>query len=171
MRYPGPPTLPLFVSPRKETAQETRHGQDGDFVSDDVPFSCCSRTALRPCIHHGIMSSSSVYRYDPQRQFSVSTIGCQKALVTATKNLLKANIAVLLLLTALQITVSFGSRLLQTAYSSSDTGLGTHMSWIFGTNSHLKRSSQIQSELQDNATDDEEFSSKVPTVKEQETEN
>ncbi|CAG4954177.1 unnamed protein product [Parnassius apollo] len=35
------------------------------FVADNVPYSCCSKDALSPCIHHGVTQIGLIYKYDP----------------------------------------------------------------------------------------------------------
>nr|CAD7579915.1 unnamed protein product [Timema californicum] len=67
----------------------------GEFVSDDVPFSCCSTETMRHCIHYKMLTTNAIYRYEPQRHISVSQIGCYSAIITATRKLLKKIIYVL----------------------------------------------------------------------------
>ncbi|KAJ9592573.1 hypothetical protein L9F63_015774, partial [Diploptera punctata] len=90
----------------------------GDFVSDDVPFSCCSGGSLRPCIHHKILSTHHIYRYDPQRHLSISTRGCSKALEQAGNDNISKQSVLTVITATVQAIIGVCSRILQTSVMS-----------------------------------------------------
>ncbi len=50
-------------------------------MSDDVPFSCCSTKAERPCIHHHVHQNDRHLNYDYNLQVTLNTMGCKEALM------------------------------------------------------------------------------------------
>jgi len=49
---------------------------DGLFYDNSVPFSCCDRDALRPCIHESVTSSDAHFAYDVAHDLTIYTKGC-----------------------------------------------------------------------------------------------
>ncbi|KAK3596023.1 hypothetical protein CHS0354_032546 [Potamilus streckersoni] len=53
-----------------------KSGFDDGFISDDVPFSCCSPTSMRPCIHHHVHDNDLHYNYDYRTSMTINKKGC-----------------------------------------------------------------------------------------------
>jgi len=49
---------------------------DGLFYDNSIPFSCCDRDALRPCIHESVTSSDAHFAYDVAHDLTIYTKGC-----------------------------------------------------------------------------------------------
>ncbi|XP_015590994.1 uncharacterized protein LOC107265747 isoform X2 [Cephus cinctus] len=134
---------------RIEDADEK--GDENEFLADDVPFSCCLKDILGPCVHHNIMAGSDAYLYDSNDKVSIATAGCHsKMLSTAT---LVGNLIVLVLffLSVYQLVLSLLLRLLQTAHSNTfyiGPRKSHYVAWIFG--------SMPLQENSDKLTDEEE---------------
>lgn len=60
-----------------------RYLQNGEFIKDDAPFSCCDMTAPRPCVHHDVLNVSA-HRFVGTRG-TLYTEGCSYALITFWK--------------------------------------------------------------------------------------
>ncbi|XP_049857789.1 peripherin-2-like [Schistocerca gregaria] len=129
-----------------ESGNESEVAEVGEdmpqFVSDDAPFSCCSSDQLRPCVHHGVLSRSPIYRYDPQRLgMSLWKSGCRKAIQRADRHLMRSAAALLICFFILQVMqpliracLSAGTRLLQTGLFSTMVEEGPYFrAWLFGT--------------------------------------
>lgn len=55
--------------------------ENGAFTTDDVPFSCCSAEARRPCIHHHVHDNRKHYNYDYRQAVTLNLKGCREALM------------------------------------------------------------------------------------------
>lgn len=53
----------------------------GQYLTDDVPFSCCRPTSPRPCIHHQVQDNDIHYNYDYRTGLTLHTIGCKEKLM------------------------------------------------------------------------------------------
>lgn len=53
----------------------------GQYLTDDVPFSCCRPTSPRPCIHHQVQDNDIHYNYDYHTDLTLHTIGCKEKLM------------------------------------------------------------------------------------------
>ncbi|GFS27029.1 peripherin-2 [Elysia marginata] len=91
---------------------------DGEFIKDDVPFSCCSRHAKRACVHH------SVSRFSQHEGISGATLhesGCADTIHDQFHKFLLAPtmwlLCIILILQAVDIPVM---RLLQTSIFTAD---------------------------------------------------
>ncbi|WAR30796.1 PRPH2-like protein [Mya arenaria] len=50
-------------------------------TSDDVPFSCCSTSVLRPCIHYDVHENARHYKYDYRTGTTLNSLGCTDRLM------------------------------------------------------------------------------------------
>lgn len=77
--------------------------KEGQYLSDDVPFSCCNADAHRPCIHHGVHTNSKHYNYDYANHITLNKIGCTEALMKDFGQYLQKAGGLLLFLFFLQV--------------------------------------------------------------------
>jgi len=50
---------------------------NGDYLSDDVPFSCCKSEGVRPCIFMQIHDNEAHFNYEFQKDLTVYKDGCR----------------------------------------------------------------------------------------------
>ncbi|XP_075983225.1 peripherin-2-like [Anticarsia gemmatalis] len=88
------------------------------FVSDNVPYSCCSMDELYPCIHHGITKVGTIYKYNPQKQLTIWNAGCEEKLISEMMSVSWRFNAVTALIIVAMIMQVIATRYLHTAYRS-----------------------------------------------------
>lgn len=89
------------------------------YLNDDVPFSCCDATHLRPCVHHHVHDNNLHYNYDFRSGVTLYKIGCTDALMAYFGKRVLLNIGlVLITLTILELFLMITTRLLQTSIST-----------------------------------------------------
>ncbi|CAH2094675.1 unnamed protein product [Euphydryas editha] len=105
------------------------------FVADNVPYSCCSMNAMWPCIHHGVTQMGTIYKYNPTKQLTIWTDGCEEKLISEMMSVswrFNAVMALIILAMVLQI---IAARYLHTAYIN-----GLHVGNRIKCNAYLLRS-------------------------------
>ncbi|XP_041354561.1 peripherin-2-like [Gigantopelta aegis] len=86
------------------------------YTNDDVPFSCCSATANRPCIHHHVHDNHVHYNYDYKVETTINRLGCKQALTTYYGNGILTYVGILILSSSFfQILIVLVTRLVQTS--------------------------------------------------------
>ncbi|XP_045776868.1 photoreceptor outer segment membrane glycoprotein 2-like isoform X1 [Maniola jurtina] len=88
------------------------------FVADDVPYSCCSMTAMWPCIHHGITQVGKIYKYDPSQQLTIWEDGCEEKLIGEMMSVSWRFNSVMALIIIAMILQIIAVRYLHTAYKN-----------------------------------------------------
>ncbi|XP_014675439.1 PREDICTED: photoreceptor outer segment membrane glycoprotein 2-like [Priapulus caudatus] len=63
----------------------------GEFLQDNVPFSCCDPKSHRPCIHHNVQDNHKHYNYDYAAKTTLYTVGCKNALMMYFGDVLLVN--------------------------------------------------------------------------------
>ncbi|KAJ4441257.1 hypothetical protein ANN_11111 [Periplaneta americana] len=91
MRYPGPLTFPLCVSPRKETVQEVRHGQMSQLVPSATGWMEASLHSHRHNNTDEDLNSASenarrARHYRHNRKEKITVVYQKNARTTITKN-------------------------------------------------------------------------------------
>ncbi|KAK9871042.1 hypothetical protein WA026_010000 [Henosepilachna vigintioctopunctata] len=100
-----------------------------------TPFSCCSMTVLAPCIHYDIEETGTVYKYTPEYNLSISTVGCYETLKKRKQKVGWGITGKLLLILFLQILLTILIRLIQTGHFEKMKFEGrsrTYIIWLFG---------------------------------------
>ncbi|PVD26169.1 hypothetical protein C0Q70_13838 [Pomacea canaliculata] len=88
--------------------------QNGEFIKDDAPFSCCDMTAPRPCVHHDVLNVSA-HRFVGTRG-TLYTEGCSYALITFWKTyVIYPTFVALIILIFMHLVSIILARLLQTS--------------------------------------------------------
>ncbi|XP_078035186.1 uncharacterized protein LOC144469129 [Augochlora pura] len=105
----GPQLEEQSVPDDREEAESTR--------TADVPFSCCSNDIPKPCVHHDILNPSAAYDYNPKHP-TIATLGCRTKIMDRAVTVRIFLSGYLAVVTVYQVTLSFLSRLLQTAHSN-----------------------------------------------------
>ncbi|XP_060081665.1 peripherin-2-like [Ylistrum balloti] len=107
----------------------------GDYLNDDVPFSCCVANVLRPCVHHHVHDNDMHYNYDYRAQVTLHGTGCKDALMEIYGNRLLTEVGALVLsISFLQMITVLVMRLLQTSVDGSlenDDPMETSIGYIF----------------------------------------
>ncbi|KAF9810968.1 hypothetical protein SFRURICE_001491 [Spodoptera frugiperda] len=88
------------------------------FVSDNVPYSCCSTEELYPCIHHGVTQMGTIYKYNPATQLTIWNAGCEEKLISEMMTVSWRFNAVMALIIIAMIMQVVAVRYLHTAYRS-----------------------------------------------------
>ncbi|CAK1583737.1 unnamed protein product [Parnassius mnemosyne] len=88
------------------------------FVADNVPYSCCSKDVLSPCIHHGITQVGLIYKYDPTKQLTIWSEGCEEKLINEMMSVSWRFNAVMSLMILKMILQMIAVRYLHTAYKN-----------------------------------------------------
>ncbi|CAB3245673.1 unnamed protein product [Arctia plantaginis] len=91
---------------------------DHKFVSDNVPYSCCSMDVLYPCIHHGVTQMGTIYKYNPTTQLTIWNAGCEEKLISEMMSVSWRFNAVMALIIVAMIMQVVAVRYLHTAYRS-----------------------------------------------------
>ena len=56
---------------------------DGQYLVDDVPFSCCNTLSPRPCIQEHLSNATAHYNYEPRTErLNLWMQGCRQALLS-----------------------------------------------------------------------------------------
>jgi len=53
-----------------------RHIHNGEFITESVPFSCCSVKSFRPCISNFVHDSKRHFEYDPKKEMTINRDSC-----------------------------------------------------------------------------------------------
>uniref|UniRef100_A0A3Q3KMV4 Photoreceptor outer segment membrane glycoprotein 2-like n=1 Tax=Mastacembelus armatus TaxID=205130 RepID=A0A3Q3KMV4_9TELE len=89
---------------------------EGKYLTDGVPFSCCSTFSPRPCIQQQISNSSAHFNYDQQSlQLNLWRRGCRQALLDHYTGIMQSIGLTVLLIWLFELLVLTGVRYLQTA--------------------------------------------------------
>ncbi|XP_013183559.2 photoreceptor outer segment membrane glycoprotein 2-like [Amyelois transitella] len=105
------------------------------FVADNVPYSCCSKEVMTPCIHHGVTKINAIYKYNPSNQLTIWKDGCEEKLISEMMTVSwRFNAVMSLIIIAMIIQVT-AVRYLHTAYRS-----GLHEGNRIVCNAYLFRS-------------------------------
>ncbi|KAL3874447.1 hypothetical protein ACJMK2_037459 [Sinanodonta woodiana] len=108
-----------YLNDAKLQALRTSGFEDG-FISDDVPFSCCSPTSMRPCIHHHVHDNDLHYNYDYRKSMTINTKGCAITLMEYYGEwVLMTAGAIVICLSLFQVILIALTRILQTSISQS----------------------------------------------------
>lgn len=86
------------------------------FVSDNVPYSCCSMDELCPCIHHGVTQMGTIYKYNPTKQLTIWSAGCEEKLISEMMSVSWRFNCVMALIILAMILQVIAVRYLHTAY-------------------------------------------------------
>ncbi|XP_026164036.1 photoreceptor outer segment membrane glycoprotein 2-like [Mastacembelus armatus] len=93
-----------------------RSNVEGKYLTDGVPFSCCSTFSPRPCIQQQISNSSAHFNYDQQSlQLNLWRRGCRQALLDHYTGIMQSIGLTVLLIWLFELLVLTGVRYLQTA--------------------------------------------------------
>ncbi|XP_068454815.1 photoreceptor outer segment membrane glycoprotein 2-like [Clinocottus analis] len=93
-----------------------RSNVDRKYLTDGVPFSCCSPSSPRPCIQQHVSDRSLHYNYDQRsQQLNLWSEGCRPALLNHYTGLLQSIGLTVLLIWLFELLVLTGVRYLQTA--------------------------------------------------------
>lgn len=71
-----------FVDTSDPDVRDQIHTGSG-YQTDEVPFSCCSRYARRPCISHSVHDNSRHFNYDYQVSFDDAMIIWERTVIKA----------------------------------------------------------------------------------------
>lgn len=93
--------------------------KSGDYLNDDVPFSCCIADVLRPCVHHHVHDNDMHYNYDYRTKVTLHGMGCKNALMEIYGRILTDVGALVLSISFLQMITLTIMRLLQTSVDAS----------------------------------------------------
>ncbi|XP_050675001.1 peripherin-2-like [Leptidea sinapis] len=124
-----------FYIPWYSAGQSTDTSTVRKFVADNVPYSCCSRYVMWPCIHHGIMQKGIIYKYEPP-MLTIWEAGCEEKLINemmAVSWRFNAVMSLIIMAMTLQVVAV---RYLHTAYRS-----GLNVENQITCNAYLLRSS------------------------------
>ncbi|XP_032521395.2 photoreceptor outer segment membrane glycoprotein 2-like isoform X1 [Danaus plexippus] len=88
------------------------------FVSDNVPYSCCSMDVMWPCVHHGVTKIGKIYKYDPGKQLTIWRDGCEEKLIEEMMTISWRFNAVMFLIILAMISQIVAVRYLHTAYKN-----------------------------------------------------
>ncbi|XP_063539326.1 photoreceptor outer segment membrane glycoprotein 2-like [Cydia strobilella] len=105
------------------------------FVSDNVPYSCCSMDVMQPCVHHRVAHEDTVYKYNPRQKLTIWEAGCEEKLINEMMTISWRLIAVMALITIAMILQGIAVRYLHTAYRS-----GLHIGNQVACEAYLLRS-------------------------------
>ncbi|XP_047033980.1 peripherin-2-like [Helicoverpa zea] len=97
---------------------DTKTFSNHKFVSDNVPYSCCSTEELYPCIHHGVTQMGTIYKYNPSTQITIWEAGCEEKLISEMMLVSWRFNAVMALIIIAMIIQVIAVRYLHTAYRS-----------------------------------------------------
>ncbi|KAF5284600.1 hypothetical protein FQR65_LT02426 [Abscondita terminalis] len=106
------------------------------FNNKSTPFSCCSMTSMSTCVHYGVESTSPVYRYTRDLNFSISPFGCTTALTDKKKSVGWDIFGRITVLSFLEFTIAIVLRLYQSAHSIEYRFKDVnrkYIAWIFGS--------------------------------------
>ncbi|XP_033736300.1 peripherin-2-like [Pecten maximus] len=107
-----------YISEAKKTLLTSY--KTGDYLNDDVPFSCCIADVLRPCVHHHVHDNDIHYNYDYRTKVTLHGVGCKDVLVDIYGNHLLTDVGALVLsISFLQLITVTIMRLLQTSVDGS----------------------------------------------------
>ncbi|XP_072929493.1 RDS/peripherin-like protein xRDS35 [Epargyreus clarus] len=124
--------IPWFTTSETEDSNDIA---DRKFVADNVPYSCCSLNAQWPCIHHGITKQSAIYKYDPLKQLTIWSDGCEEKLISEMMSVSWRFNAVMALIIVAMISQVIAVRYLHTAYRN-----GLHAGNQISRDAYLLRS-------------------------------
>ncbi|KAJ8984381.1 hypothetical protein NQ317_003529 [Molorchus minor] len=116
-----------------------------DNSQGNAPFSCCSISAVFPCIHHNIENSQRVYLYTPELNLSISTHGCYSRLREKKQQVGWIIIGNLFLYLLFQGLLLIFVRFLQTAHCESSKFEGhsrLYTMWLIGCYGGKKKSEE-----------------------------
>ncbi|XP_047994710.1 photoreceptor outer segment membrane glycoprotein 2-like isoform X2 [Leguminivora glycinivorella] len=105
------------------------------FVSDNVPYSCCSMDVMQPCVHHRVAHEDTVYKYNPREKLTIWEAGCEEKLINEMMTISWRLNAVMGLITVAMIFQGIAVRYLHTAYRS-----GLHIGNQVACEAYLLRS-------------------------------
>ncbi|XP_026476186.1 peripherin-2-like [Ctenocephalides felis] len=96
-----------------------KYNKEKKMVSDEVPFSCCSPGGAKgPCIHHGVLTKSPIYKYDaPDRQHYLNQEGCTEVLTRRIRSSFARTNTICFLMAFLLFILCICERFVQTAHS------------------------------------------------------
>ncbi|XP_071511900.1 uncharacterized protein [Diadema antillarum] len=94
----------------------------GQYLNDDVPFSCCRPSSSRPCVHHFVHDNDIHYRYDYGIDLTLHRMGCKTSLMEYFGSRLASVGAVTMALLGLQTVASLLVRYLQTSITTAIEG-------------------------------------------------
>ncbi|KAL8608285.1 hypothetical protein ACOMHN_042152 [Nucella lapillus] len=87
---------------------------NGEFLTDDAPYSCCDVHLGRPCVHHQVRNLSAHMQLGPEG--TLYTVGCGERLEDYWRsNVLNPILGILFLVACLLVVCMTLSRLLQTS--------------------------------------------------------
>ncbi|XP_026494397.1 RDS/peripherin-like protein xRDS35 [Vanessa tameamea] len=97
---------------------ESNNFSSRKYVADNVPYSCCSMDVMWPCIHHGVTQMGTIYKYDPAKQLTIWTDGCEEKLINEMTSISwKFNAVMTLIIMAMGLQI-IAARYLHTAYNN-----------------------------------------------------
>ncbi|XP_076383813.1 uncharacterized protein LOC143261129 [Megalopta genalis] len=103
--------------PRLEEQSAPDEREEESTRTADVPFSCCSNDVPKPCVHHDVLNPGAAYDYNPKHP-TIATLGCRTKIMDRAVTVRLYLSGYLAVVTVYQVTLSFLSRLLQTAHSN-----------------------------------------------------
>ncbi|KAJ3606553.1 hypothetical protein NHX12_026074 [Muraenolepis orangiensis] len=93
-----------------------RSNVGGQYLTDGVPFSCCSPFSPRPCIQHRLTNTTAHFNYrHGTDRLNLWTRGCRQVLLDHYTGILRSTGLVVLLIWLFELLVVTGVRYLQTA--------------------------------------------------------
>ncbi|XP_013135799.1 PREDICTED: RDS/peripherin-like protein xRDS35 isoform X1 [Papilio polytes] len=107
--------IPWFTT---EESAATNAVASNRFVADNVPYSCCSKDVMSPCIHHGVSHRGVIYKYDPAKQLTIWSEGCEEKLINEMMSVSWRFNAVMSLIIITMILQVIAVRYLHTAYKN-----------------------------------------------------
>ncbi|KAK3092933.1 hypothetical protein FSP39_009058 [Pinctada imbricata] len=97
-----------------------KNSAKGEYTNDDVPFSCCAYTSMRPCIHHDVHDNKKHFSYDYRTGVTLHTRGCKDALTDLYGRKILAEVgATVFVISVVELALVIIIRILQTAIDSS----------------------------------------------------
>ncbi|XP_033125840.1 photoreceptor outer segment membrane glycoprotein 2-like [Anneissia japonica] len=90
----------------------------GEFLIDDVPFSCCRTNASRACIHHHVTDSDLHFNYRFPADLTIYQVGCRDQLIEYFSKKLKNIGTVAIYVFGLQFIIVICMRYLQTSIAN-----------------------------------------------------
>lgn len=122
----------------------------GEYFNDDVPFSCCDPSAVRPCVHHNVESNDAHFEYNHQEKTTLYQQGCRDALMDYFSKVLSESALLVIAIFGLQILIIVGMRFLHTSVGDAiDRGNaeGDAPGWLFGMWNEVSKDNDPQTQI------------------------
>lgn len=111
----------------------------GGYRGDDAPFSCCSPSSHRPCVHHKVHDNRAHVNYDYREHITLHSMGCRDALMNHFGDTILKNAgAIIFGIFVLQLMVAIVTRYLETSLTEaalSDDPTGPSYGYLINTGS------------------------------------